>query len=367
MKKRVIISIMPHLKGGGVEKVVSALSEGLNKFEDCEVHIITIKPFENLTPLTKEVKVHAINLDIRNKLKQRISNKKKCRLITEYINKNITNYEPDLVLCHQETVSKIMQYSQYKAIYHVVHSNLSHDRLANSKGLTRILRVLKVHRLYKNVNVICVSKGVADDLKNTFGIYDARVIYNAIDVERLRILAHEHFDLPKKPYFIHVGNFTVAKRQDRLVHAYIESGIQDVDLVMLGEHTKLTETVKYLLLKNPAIAKRIHLPGFVSNPYPWIANSKGFILASDYEGLPTVLLESIALGIPTISTDCKSGPREIFGENYKQCLSEVNASSLRDKILELYNSPKDFSVPLREEFSLNFMSRQYYKLIKQHK
>lgn len=87
MKKKIIISIIPHLKGGGVEKVVSVLSEGLNKFDDCEVHIITIKPFENLIPLAKEVKIHALDTNLRNIFKQRISNRSKFRLIIDYIKK----------------------------------------------------------------------------------------------------------------------------------------------------------------------------------------------------------------------------------------------------------------------------------------
>lgn len=364
MKKKIIISIIPHLKGGGVEKVVSVLSEGLNKFEDCDVHIITIKPFENLIPIAKEVKIHALDTNLRNIFNQRVSNKSKFRLIIGYIKKHITEEEPDLILCHQEAVSKIMKYCLYQNVFHVIHSNLSNDRLGDSKGFKRFLRVLKLHHLYRKLNVICVSKGVEKDLKETFGISFTRVIYNAIELEKLQALAKEPQELPEKPYFIHVGNFTIAKRQDRLVQAYIDSGIQDVDLVLLGEHTTLTNAVTSLLTQHPESAKRVHLPGFVSNPYPWIANSKGFILASDYEGLPTVLLESIALGIPTISTDCKSGPREIFGKGNEHCLSELTVDSLKEKIVEMNHEPDRFNPKLQIEFTLDFMCYEYYRLIK---
>ncbi len=363
MKKKIIISIMPHLKGGGVEKVVSVLSEGLNKFEDCDVHIITIKPFENLIPLSKEIKVHALDTNLRNLFKQRVSNKTKFQLIADYIKTNITADEPDLVLCHQETVSKIMQYCSYKNVYHVVHSNLTNDRLSNAKGIKRFLRVRKIHRLYRNLNVICVSKGVEDDLKETFGLSNTRVIYNAISLRQLEKSASEPLSLPEKPYFINVGNFSAAKRQDRLVEAYLKSGIQDIDLVLLGEHTERIAKIESLLKHHPKAAKRVHLPGFASNPYPWISNSCGFVLSSDYEGLPTVLLESIALGIPTISTDCKSGPREIFGSEFEQCLCPLTIEGLKEKIIEISKSPEKFHVPLREEFTLDYMCHEYYQLV----
>ncbi|MGR5319934.1 glycosyltransferase [Vibrio sp. DNB22_19_1] len=362
--KKTIISIMPHLRGGGVEKVVSLLSQGLSQFSDCDVHIITIKPFDELIPLPEEVTVHRLDTDLRNFLNVKISNKSKAKIIYKYITDNITSSEPDLILCHQETVSKIMVHCKYKNMYHVIHSNLSNDRLGHSKGITRQLRKRKLQKLYQNIPVICVSKGVEEDLKTTFKLKKTRVIYNAIQPEKIKTLASENIKLPQKPYFIHVGNFTRAKRQDRLVRAYLESGIEDVDLVLLGEHTDITNEVKRILSDYENHADRVHMPGFKSNPYPWIAASRGFILSSDYEGLPTVLLESIALGIPTISTNCKSGPSEIFGENNKHCLCELNVDNLKDKIIEAYTHPQKFIIPLRTEFSLESMCRTYYKLIK---
>jgi glycosyltransferase involved in cell wall biosynthesis len=56
----------------------------------------------------------------------------------------------------------------------------------------------------------------------------------------------------------------------------------------------------------------VALPGFVDNPYSYMARAAVFALSSDWEGLPTVLIESLALGTPVVSTDCESGPREIL-------------------------------------------------------
>jgi glycosyltransferase involved in cell wall biosynthesis len=56
----------------------------------------------------------------------------------------------------------------------------------------------------------------------------------------------------------------------------------------------------------------VALPGYIANPYSCMARASAVVLSSRWEGLPTVLIESLALGTPVVSTDCPSGPREIL-------------------------------------------------------
>ncbi len=59
------------------------------------------------------------------------------------------------------------------------------------------------------------------------------------------------------------------------------------------------------------------MPGFMRNPYPYIAKARCLVLSSLHEGFPVILIEALGLGRPVISTDCETGPREIIrdGEN----------------------------------------------------
>jgi glycosyltransferase involved in cell wall biosynthesis len=66
------------------------------------------------------------------------------------------------------------------------------------------------------------------------------------------------------------------------------------------------------LIKEYKLEQDISMPGFVTNPYPFMVHAAGFILSSRWEGLPTVLVEAMSLGTPIIATDCPSGPREIL-------------------------------------------------------
>ena len=56
----------------------------------------------------------------------------------------------------------------------------------------------------------------------------------------------------------------------------------------------------------------VGLPGWVTNPYPYMVRSAAFVLSSRWEGLPSVLIEALYCGVPVIATDCPSGPVEIL-------------------------------------------------------
>jgi glycosyltransferase involved in cell wall biosynthesis len=106
-------------------------------------------------------------------------------------------------------------------------------------------------------------------------------------------------------------------------------------LIIIGEGSE-EENLKELV-KELSLVDKVRISGYNDNPYPYYNKSRVFVLSSYSEGLPTVLIESLACGCPIISTDCKSGPREIledgrFGKlvqvgNYHE-LSEAIISSI---------------------------------------
>ena len=54
------------------------------------------------------------------------------------------------------------------------------------------------------------------------------------------------------------------------------------------------------------------LPGWVENPYAFMARAALFVLSSRHEGFPGALVEALACGCPAVSTDCPAGPSEIL-------------------------------------------------------
>jgi len=170
--------------------------------------------------------------------------------------------------------------------------------------------------------IVAVSKGVAEDLLKIADLpkEKIRVIYNPVITPELFAKAEEPVDHPwfrpgEPPVILGIGRLTEAKDFPTLIRAFaLVRKERPARLMILGEgeeRPKLEGLVRELDLE-----KDVALPGFVDNPYKYMKRAALFVLSSRWEGLPTVLIEALALGTPVVSTDCPSGPREIL-ENGK--------------------------------------------------
>lgn len=179
-------------------------------------------------------------------------------------------------------------------------------------------RLRRYRRMYAGRSLIAVSQGVAEDLRGAAAIPGARIetIPNPFDFAALRALAAAPVELPERPYLIHVGRFSAQKRHDVLLDAFARlRGPQR--LVLLAEPAAGLAA----MIAARGLERRVLVAGFQHNPYPFIAAAELLVLSSDHEGLPNALIEALALGVPVVSTDCPSGPREILGARLAWCLA----------------------------------------------
>ncbi|OGA66334.1 MAG: hypothetical protein A3F77_07470 [Betaproteobacteria bacterium RIFCSPLOWO2_12_FULL_67_28] len=212
-------------------------------------------------------------------------------------------------------------------------------RLGATQPSKSARRLARYRRLYDGQRLIAVSRGVGLDLRKELGLARARieVIPNPFDGEALRAQAGEAAVLPEKPYLIHVGRFSGQKRHDLLLDAF--GGLDTAHRLVL-----LTDPAPALasMIAARGLGARVQVAGFQRNPYPWIAGAELLVLCSDHEGLPNVIVEALLLGVPVVSTDCPSGPREILGEQLPECLVPVgNAPALRAAIEQALAHPPD--------------------------
>src|SRR5262249_22651979 len=101
------------------------------------------------------------------------------------------------------------------------------------------------------------------------------------------------------------------KDQQTLIRAFAKVRSRRLcRLVILGEGDKRVALTT--LAERLGVRSDVSIPGFVSNPYSWMKKSAVFVLSSQFEGLPTVLIEAMQCGVPVISADCPTGPAEIL-------------------------------------------------------
>jgi glycosyltransferase involved in cell wall biosynthesis len=196
----------------------------------------------------------------------------------------------------------------------------------------RWLHAPAIRMLYPSLfRVVGCSALVSDDLRSKFGLKNVRCISNTVDFNRIRSCARLDIDDDLKeiysqsaPVLINVAALERQKGHEVLLRAHanvIARGLVH-HLVLVGEGTLKEPLVA--MAKELGISNTVHFAGYRKNPYTLIARSSAFVLSSHMEGLPLVLAEALALGVPVVSTDCESGPREVLQDGRFGLLVPVN-------------------------------------------
>jgi glycosyltransferase involved in cell wall biosynthesis len=220
-------------------------------------------------------------------------------------------------------------------------------------------------------SVTAVSKGVADDLIQAAKLSknQVQVIFNPIVTPQMRQkskanLEHPWFRPGEPPVILGVGRLTGQKAFNVLIEAFARvRKFQQARLLILGEGEE--RPILEAQVRDLGLEHDVELPGFISNPYPYMAHAALFVLSSRWEGLPTVLVEAMSLGTPVISTDCPSGPREILRNGqYGQLVPVDDPNAL---VLAIQNFlTNETSSPCEESwkpFELDFVTDQYLDLL----
>lgn len=227
------------------------------------------------------------------------------------------------------------------------HTTWSRDRIAQTR-LGRWQVRESMHWLFRFADgVVAVSYGAADDLARFARIRRDRisVIYNPVVGKSRRTAAK---DLAPSGWWtgshkriLAVGTLKAEKDFQTLLKAFaILRGTINARLLILGEgecRSELERSVCELGLRED-----VFLPGFARDPSAYYARADLHVLSSTSEGLPTVLIEALEAGIPVVSTDCPSGPREILlGGRYGRLVPVGDATALAGAIRDALTAPHD--------------------------
>jgi N-acetylgalactosamine-N,N'-diacetylbacillosaminyl-diphospho-undecaprenol 4-alpha-N-acetylgalactosaminyltransferase len=214
------------------------------------------------------------------------------------------------------------------------HTSLVLRQAVPSRWLRRGLRWL-ISKTYSACDgLVATSHGVKSDLLAAFAVREesVTVIGNPTDIEAIHRVSTlpPVFDLPE-PYIVAVGRLVRQKGFDILIRAFSELADRKIHLVILGEGAERINLEQ--LARDAGVSDRVHLPGFVTNPWAIMKRARIFCLSSRMEGFGNVVPEAMALGLPVIVTDCDFGPREIVRDGVDGLVVARNSAvALRDGI-----------------------------------
>jgi glycosyltransferase involved in cell wall biosynthesis len=330
------------LRGGGIERARLNLAEGL---------------------LARGVNVDLVVVDARGDLEALVPGEAslfdlKCRrtlLALPRMVEYLRTRRPAAVLASQTHVNFVAISARAMARIPtrlVVSEHVAMDAVARNAGRKERWFPLGARLLYRKADVVVVvSHATADRLAAATGLPRsmARVIYNPVVTPDLLAQAeidldHPWFTRDGPPVILSAGRLTRQKDHKTLVRAFaLLRRTTDARLVILGEGQERRNIEN--LVADLGLERVVQLPGFVLNPFAYMARARLFVLSSRWEGFGNVLVEAMACGVPVVSTDCPSGPAEILQNGDFGRLTPVgDAAALADAMLRTLQRPPDADV-----------------------
>ena len=365
MKSKIAL-FLPTLVGGGAEKVSVTLANSLVNLGYPVDFVLSNAVGAHLSTLDPKISL----FDLKQK-----------RILTSFLGliKYLREQQPAILisgLSNANTAALLattLTHLTCKVL--ILHHNSWSQVLKNNPPPMEYFLFFLSKILYpRAAKIIAVSNEIADELARMKTIKPIHVeyIYNPVVTPELIESSRQKPNHPwliekTEPVLIGIGRLVQEKDFENLIRAFHKVQQQVAcKLLILGEgpdRPKLEALIKQL-----GLSERIELPGFVKNPYAFLAYSDLFILSSRSEGLPTVLIEAMACGTPVVSTNCISGPAEILENGKYGALVPVgNVDMLANAMIESLRNPQSEQT-LKDRaqlFSVEIATQAYINIFNQ--
>lgn len=319
--------VINSLEGGGAERVFATLIERLSDQLSADIELVLLDRLPEIYKIPVEIQRH--QLDCRQGYVASVT-----QLVAL-----VQRERPDLLfsfLTHSNCVAVVagLLTGAPVVLSERVHTS-SHlgQGAAINKLIVRLLYPLAKH-------IVATSHGVARDLRENYGVSASKisVIYNPIQRDSIMTRAMEPAPIVLPPTtWLAIGRLTPNKNFAMLIDAFAQSDVEG-DLVILGEGPERQALLRLAAVRG--IGDRVHLPGYVDNPYACLKRAYAYVSASNAEGFPNALVEALVVGIPVAVTDCDSGP------------SEILRGDLAPKITRATEAEHGILVPMRDSAAM---------------
>ncbi len=359
MTQKKLIFFIPSIEGGGVEKNFFLISNYLASKID-KTFLVTAE--NNLSRKLKNIDIVYPNSNFWRK-KGRF---RKYIICIFLLIKLLFKEKNKLVFSFQANLYAIFICKLFGTKI-ITRSNSSPSGWSNNL-IKKIIYKIGLNLADK---IIVNSIEFKNEMKKKFSINPIH-IYNPLNKTEILKLSKKKIKnvFPKRSLkIINVGRLVDQKDQITLLKAVNEiKNLYKLKLILIGRGVNYKKFIKFIRKKKISNLVKIF---YTTNPMPYIKQADIFILSSKFEGLPNVLLESIALKKMIISSDCPTGPKEILIRGKGGLLFKVgDYKDLSKKIIFFINNKKkckkmiDISHKQIHRFDFNKNLKKYLNLIK---
>lgn len=355
-----VLLLIPHLGGGGAERVTALLARGLSR-DKYEIHLGVVTQSAGAPELEAlGVQVHALGA-------------KRVRNGAGKLLRLVRRLEPDLILsgmAHLNFLVLMLRPFFPRKIRVLVRQNGMASAALAFGGLPVYTRLL-YRLLYPRANcVICQTAAMAKDMKERFRVPAARlaVLPNPVDVKaiRERVTAVETRSGTGRR-LLAIGRLSREKGFDLLLDALagVRCRFPDVELTIAGVGAE--ENALKTQCDAPGLREAVRFAGYVDDTAVLFAEASVFVLSSRHEGLPNALLEAAAAGVPIVALPSSQGVVDLVrGQPGVWLAHEISAAALERSLLaalaELQPGER-FEHRFVEEFGLEHSIAKYETLI----
>jgi len=347
-----ILFLAISLNKGGAERVVSILLKHLTSHQNVNIYLILMEDgiaYE----LPENIKPIVLSRSKKSGMRKLLE----LPLIAYQIAKFAKENKIDTIisfLYRPNYINILAKFFGFKG-QSIINIRSTTSRYLN-EGLLGKINLFLIKNLFNKADlIISNSIGVKEDL-NTLLTIDTRhiAIPNPIDITKVEALSdstqgiNQELD-PSIDYIISVGRLIPLKRNKDLLLAFskIYKQLDNAKLLFVGEGQLKEDLIQYSEKLN--IKDKVIFLGNVDNPFYYLKKSTLFVMTSELEGFPNVLIEAMACGLPVVSSNCTSGPKEILGDEEYGLLYEVgDIESLCKNILTVMTDKK-MQINLREQ------------------
>ena len=376
-----ILVLHGHLSMGGEERVLLNVLRNLIELGYDVDLLITWNHgennlFENEIPKKVNYEFLFDNYDGKSKIIKEIYRLRTKTTYLKKVEKIIEEKKYDVIIDYSSNLLKYKNFDIKVPIFAWIHFSLTFgEKLSGEK----VEKYKKQYKKYDKILTICDT--MRDEFVEILGMDKTKVelVYNPINLEIIRKKAEnvnpKYGNYLKEDYFLQVSRLTQQKQPEHLVDIYYklkQRGIKEkLYFIGNGEKVKLIrQKIKEYNLEDDII-----LLGQIENPYPFFKNAKLFLHTAKYEGLPTVLLESLAFGTPVVAYDCPTGPKDILGKNseYGELIPLNDRDTFVKRVYELidnnekYENYKKMSLIRANDFSMETNKLKLKKLVEKNK